>query len=55
MHNRIISAVKGVEIVSDTLLYIILSRHWCDIIFLNVEASTEVQIVCLKESFWEEF
>jgi hypothetical protein len=37
VHKRIISAVKRVEFVSDTMLCIILRGHWCDIV-LNVHA-----------------
>jgi hypothetical protein len=41
VHNRIISAVKRVELVSDRMSYITLKGHWCDIIVLNVHAPTE--------------
>jgi hypothetical protein len=41
IHNRIISAVKMVESVSDRMSYITLVGHWCDIIVLNVHAPTE--------------
>jgi hypothetical protein len=34
-NKRIISAVKTIEFVSDTMSYIILRGRWCDI-FLNV-------------------
>jgi hypothetical protein len=30
VHKRIISAVKKVEFISDTLSYKILRVHWCD-------------------------
>jgi hypothetical protein len=36
MHKRTISAVKGVEFVSDRISYIILRGHWCDVIVLNI-------------------
>jgi hypothetical protein len=36
VHNRITSAVKRVEFVSDRNLYITLKDHCCDIIVLNV-------------------
>jgi hypothetical protein len=41
IHNRIISAVKRVEFVSDKMLYITLKGCWCDIIVLNVHAPTD--------------
>jgi hypothetical protein len=41
VHNRIISAVKRVEFVSDWMLYITLKGRWCDDIVLNVHAPTE--------------
>jgi hypothetical protein len=41
VHNRIISAVKRVEFVSDRMLYITPKGRWCDIIVLNVHAATE--------------
>jgi hypothetical protein len=44
VHNRIISAVKKVEFVSNAMSYIILRGRWCDIIVLNVHAPTENKI-----------
>jgi hypothetical protein len=41
VRNRIISAVKGVEFVSDRMSYVTLKGRWCDIIILNVHAPTE--------------
>jgi hypothetical protein len=41
VYKRIISAVKRVEFLSDRMLYIMLRGHWCDIIVLNVHASTD--------------
>jgi exonuclease III len=54
IHNRIISAVKRVEFVSDRMSYIILKGHWCDIIVVNVHASTEDRDDVIKDSFYEE-
>jgi hypothetical protein len=34
--------------------YIILRGYWCDIILLNVQASTEDKIDDMKDSFYEE-
>jgi hypothetical protein len=53
VHNRIISAVIRVEFVSDRMSYIILKGHCCDIIVLNVHASTGDKDV-IKDSFYEE-
>jgi hypothetical protein len=41
VYKKIISAVKRVEFVSDRMLYIIPRGRWCDIIILNVHATTE--------------
>jgi hypothetical protein len=53
IHNRIISAVKRVEVVSDMMLYITLKGHWCDIV-LNVHATTEDKGDVIKDSFYKE-
>jgi exonuclease III len=54
VHNRIISAVKRVEFVSDRMLYITLKDSWCDIIVLNVHAPTEDKDDVIKDIFYEE-
>jgi hypothetical protein len=54
IHNRIISAVKRVEFVSDRMLYITLKSQWCDITVLNVHAPTEDKNDDIKDSFYEE-
>jgi exonuclease III len=54
IHNRIISAVKRVEFVSDRMLYITLKGHWCDIIVLNVHVPTEDKDDNIKDSFYKE-
>ena len=41
VHQRITSAVKRVEFVSDRVSYIVLRGRWCHIIFLNVHAPSE--------------
>jgi exonuclease III len=53
VHNRIISAFKKVEFVSDRMSYITLKGRWCDIIVLNVHAPTEDKDD-IKDSFYEE-
>jgi hypothetical protein len=54
VHNRIISAVKRVEFVSDRMSYITLNGRWCDIIVLNVHAPTEDKDDDIEDSFYEE-
>ena len=41
VHHRIVSVVKRVEFVSDRVSYIVLRGRWCNIIDLNVHASSE--------------
>jgi hypothetical protein len=55
VHNRIVSAVKNVEFVSDRMSYIMLRGRWCHIIVLNVHAPTEDKTDDVKDSFYEEF
>jgi hypothetical protein len=38
VHNRIISAVKRVEFLSDAISYITLKGRWCEITVLNVHS-----------------
>jgi hypothetical protein len=52
--QKLISAVKRVEFVSDRMSYIILRGCWCDIIVLNVYALTEDKIDDIKDRFYEE-
>ena len=54
MHQRIASAVKRVELVSDTVSYIVLRGPWCNIIVLNVHAPSEEKSDEAKDSFYEE-
>jgi hypothetical protein len=51
VYNRIISAVKRVEFVSDRMLYVNLKGRWCDTIVLNVHATTEDKDDDIKHSF----
>jgi exonuclease III len=53
VHNRIISAVKRVEFVSDRMSYITLKGRWSDTIVLNVHAPN-VDKDDIKDSFYEE-
>ena len=41
VHQRIASAVKRVEFVSDRVSYIVLRGRWSNIIVLNVRATSE--------------
>ena len=45
------SAVKRVGFVSDTMSYIILRGHWCNIIVLNVHAPSEEKTDDERDSF----
>jgi hypothetical protein len=54
VHKRIIPAVKRVEFVSDSMLYIILRGRWCDIILPNVRPPTEDKIDVVRDRFYEE-
>src|SRR5215468_1335688 len=54
VHQRIASAVKRVEFVSDRISYIVLRGRWCNIIILNVHAPSEEKSDESKDSFYEE-
>jgi hypothetical protein len=54
IHNRIISAIRRVEFVSDRMSYITLRGPWCDIIVLNVHAPSEDKDDDIKNNFYEE-
>jgi exonuclease III len=54
VHQRIVSAIKRVEFVSEKLSYIVLRGHWCNIIALNAHAPTEEKGGDSKDSFYEE-
>jgi hypothetical protein len=54
VHKRIISAIKRVEFVNDSMSYITLRGRWCDIIVLNVHAPTEDKCDDTKDSFYKE-
>jgi len=54
VHQRIASAVKRVEFVSDRVSYIVLRDRWCNIIVLNVHAPSEEKSDEAKDGFYEE-
>ena len=54
VHQRIASAVKRVEFVSDRMSYIVLRGQWCNIIVLNVHAPSGEKNNNSKYSFYEE-
>jgi len=54
VHQRIASAVKSVEFVSDRVSYIVMRGSWCNIIVLNVHAPSEEKSYVSKDSFYEE-
>jgi len=53
VQNRMVSAVKKEEFVSNRVPYIVLRGHWCNIIVLNVHAPSEKSYNS-KDSFYEE-
>jgi len=54
VHDRIVSAVKSIEFVSDRMSYIELRGYWCSIIVLNVHAPNEEKSGDSKYSFYKE-
>ena len=54
VHHRLVSAVKRIEFVSDTLSYILLKGRWLPIIVVNGHAPSEEKSEELKDSFYEE-
>jgi len=54
VHQRIASAVKRVEFVSDRVSYIVMTGRWCNIIVVNVHAPSEEKSDESKDSFYEE-
>ena len=52
VHQRIESAVKRVEFVSDRMSYIVLRGRWCSIIVLNLHAPGEEKSGSSKDSFF---
>ena len=51
MHQRISSAVKRVEFVSDMLSYIVLRGRWCNIMVLNAHAPSKEKSDEEKDGF----
>ena len=54
VHQRIASAIKRVEFVSNRVSYIVMRGSWCNIIVLNVHAPSEEKSYVSKDSFYEE-
>jgi len=54
VHQRIASAVKRVEFVSDRVSYVVLRGRWCNIIVLNVHAPSEDKSDEEKDGFYKE-
>jgi len=52
--DRIVSAVKRVEFVSDRMSYIVLRGRWCNIFVLNGHAPSEEKSGDSKDSFMRE-
>ena len=47
------SAVKRVEFISDRVPCITLKGRWCHVIVANVLATSEKNVDCIKERFFE--
>jgi len=54
VHHRIVLAVKRVEFVSDRMSYIVLRGRWCNIIVLNLHATSEEKGDDSKDRFYED-
>jgi len=54
VHQRRVSAVKGVEFLCDRVSYIVLRGRWCNIVVLNVHPPSEEKSDNSKDSFDEE-
>jgi hypothetical protein len=54
VHHRVVSAVKGVEFVSDRVSYIVVRGRWDNMIVLNVHALSEEKSDDSRNSFYEE-
>jgi hypothetical protein len=54
VHQRIVSAIKRLEFVSDRMSHIVLRGHWCNIIVLNAHVPIEEKDDDSKDSFYEE-
>jgi len=52
VQHRIVTAVKRVEFVSDRMSYKVLRGWWCNIIVVNVHASSEEKSDDSKDSFF---
>jgi exonuclease III len=54
VHQRIVSATRRVEFVSDRMSYIVLRGRWCNIAVLNAYAPTEKKSDDSEDSFYDE-
>jgi len=54
VHQRIVSAVKREEFVSDRMSYIVLRGGWCNIIILNVHDASEEKSDDTNNRFYDE-
>jgi hypothetical protein len=54
VHDRIVSAVKRVDFVNDSVSYIVLRVRWCNITALNVHETSEEKSDDSKDSCNEE-
>jgi hypothetical protein len=51
MHHGRVTAVKGLEFISDRLSYIVLRGRWCNIIVLKVHEPSEKIVMIQKTVF----
>ena len=54
VHDTVVSSLKRVEFVGDTMLYIGLRGHRCNVVVLNAHAPSEERSYDSKYSFYEE-
>jgi len=54
VHHRIVSGIKTVVFVSNRVSYTVLRGCWCNIIVLNVHASSVEKSDDSKDGFYEE-
>ena len=54
LHHKIVSPVKRVEFVSDSMPYIVMRCRWSNVIALKVPATSEEKFDGSKDSFYEE-
>ena len=54
VHQRIVTAIKRAELVSDRMSYVVLRARWCNVIILIAHAPTVKKSVYAKDSCYKE-